>query len=80
MMIYQIEVVDILSTMFFWFAIIVIVALVMGAIIFFMKVYLITELFGGSRRQSVSWRQCPYCSQFTPPDSLFCKGCGARLR
>lgn len=79
MIIYQIEVVDILSTMFFWFAIIVIVALVMGAIIFFMKVYLITELFG-SRRQSVSWRQCPYCSQFTPPESLFCKNCGARLR
>ena len=79
MMIYQIEVVDILSTMFFWFAIIVIVALVIGAIIFFMKVYLITELFG-SRRKSVSWRQCPYCSQFTPPESLFCKGCGARLR
>jgi hypothetical protein len=79
MMIYQVDVVDILSTMFFWFAIIVIVALVMGAIIFFMKVYLITELVG-ARRQPVSWRQCPYCSQFTPPDSLFCKGCGARLR
>jgi hypothetical protein len=79
MMIYQVDVVDILSTMFFWFAIIVIIALVMGAIIFFMKVYLITELVG-TRKQSVSWRQCPYCSQFTPPDSLFCKGCGARLR
>lgn len=79
MMIYQIEVGDLLSTMFFWFAVIVIAALILGAIIFFLQVHLITGLFG-SRRQSVSWRQCPYCSQFTPPDSLFCKGCGARLR
>jgi zinc-ribbon domain len=79
MMIYQIDVVDLMSTMLFWFAVIVVVALVIGAVIFFMKVYLITELFGG-RRQSVSWRQCPYCGQFTPPESLFCKNCGARLR
>jgi hypothetical protein len=79
MIIYQIEVADILSTMLFWFAVIVIVALVFGTIIFFLKVYLVTELFGG-RRQSVSWRQCQYCGQFTPPDSLFCKNCGARLR
>ncbi len=82
MEIYQIEVGSIISTFLFWFAIIVIIALVMGAVIWVLRIWFFMEILGGGRpnRQAPSSRQCPYCNQFTPPDSMFCKNCGARLR
>lgn len=73
------EATDILSTILVWFAVITLIALVLGAVIFFLKVYLITSIIG-QRKESVSWTQCHYCRAYTPPDSVYCKSCGARLR
>ncbi|MDH4122753.1 MAG: zinc ribbon domain-containing protein [Thermoplasmata archaeon] len=81
MIIFQESVIDILSTILFWFAVIALIALAIGAIIFFLKVYLITEIVKSGRRDAaVVSRQCQYCGRYTPDDSAFCKNCGARLR
>ena len=78
MIIYQVEVVDILTTLLSWFAVIVIFALIVAAVIFFLKVYLLTELIG-TRKHTGLGRQCQYCGRYTPQDSVFCKNCGGKL-
>jgi len=81
----EIDVMQMLSTFFGWFIVIVVIALVFGVIMMILRLYFFATILGGfnpgsGRRGSLRNTQCQYCGKFTPPDSAFCKNCGARIR
>lgn len=81
----QIDVMEMLSTFFGWFIIIVVVALVFGVIMMILRIYFFTSLIGGfnprrDRRSDSYGVQCQYCGRYTPQDSTFCKNCGSKIR
>ena len=81
-MIFQLgEITDLLSTLLFWFAIIVIVALIMGAVIMFLRIYFFTSILAGvgPRRTPEVGKECPNCRGYSPKDSKFCKNCGQKF-
>jgi hypothetical protein len=75
------EVFDLLGTLAFWFFLIVVVALVIGVVTWFLRIYFLTTLIGGMgpRRQPEVGKQCMNCRGFSPQDSKFCKNCGNRF-
>jgi len=75
------EVFGLIGTLAFWFFLIVVVALVIGAATWFLRIYFLTTLIGGMgpRRQPEVGKQCPNCRGYSPQDSKFCKNCGGRF-
>lgn len=81
----EFDVTGFISTFLFWFAIIAIVAIVFGALAMLARAYIFMSILGGGApglRASPMNRNvpCPNCGRYTPPDSMFCKNCGAKLR
>jgi len=81
----QIDIMQMMSTFFSWFIIIVVVALVFGVAMMILRIYFFTTLIGGfnprrDRRSDSVGVQCQYCGRYTPQDSAFCKNCGSRIR
>jgi hypothetical protein len=81
----EFDVTGFISTFLFWFAIIAIVAIVFGALAMLARAYIFMQILGGGapgNRISPMNRNipCQFCGHYTPPDSTFCKNCGAKLR